>query len=147
MSILIKRLPEKKWEDITREDVDNAIVFDDSEETRARFCVPDAVTGQLGDFAIRLIPGTYANFDADKDSITTLFGGSYASAVYIPGCKEEETLSALREIAWNFVASTSDRAYACNKLEEEVALKYIGYTRVEWINRVGDLLMNMILGL
>lgn len=147
MSILIKRLPEKKWEDITVEDVNNAIVFDNSEETRARFCEPDAVTEQLGDFGTRFIPATYDSFDADKDAITTLFAGNYASAVYIPGVKEEETIDALREVAWDFVAGSSDRQYARNEWELEVALKYIGYTRGEWVHKVGELMMNMILGL
>lgn len=147
MSILIKRLPEKKWEDITVEDVNNSIVFDDSEETRERFCEEDVVIVHLGDFGIKYIRSTYDNFDADRDALTTLFAGNYAAAVYILGCKEEETVDALRKIAWNFVASTSDRVYACNEWEEEVALKYIGYTRKEWAIRVGDLIMNMILGL
>lgn len=147
MSILIERLPEKKWEDISIEDVNNAIKFDDSEIIRDRFCEEDAVGAQLGDFGIKYIPAAYDNYDGDRDAITTLFAGDYATAVCIPGCKEKETLDALRKVAWNFVARTSDRAYACNWEEEEVALKYIGYTRDAWLSRVCDLLIDMVLGL
>lgn len=153
MSILIKRLPEKKWEDITIEDVNNAIVFGNNHtDTDAFYDDDDTESAMLGRYIIRYIPSTYNNFDADRDALTTLFAGNYARAVCIPGLDEDstasqKTINALREIAWNFVAGTSDRAYACNRLEEEEALKSIGYTRGEWVTRVGDLLMNMILGL
>lgn len=147
MSILIKRLPEKKWEDITREDVNNAIDFDYSKETRDRFNEDDVKSGDLGCYWIKYIPGTYNDFDADKDSITTLFAGNYATAVYLPGLVEPYTLDALRMIAWDFVSGTSGRGYACDNNGLEEALDRISFTHSEWIERVGNLLMNMILGL
>lgn len=147
MSILIKRLPEKKWEDITKEDVDNAIEFDNSRETAERFNEEDIKSGDLGCYWLKYIPGTYGSFDADKDALTTLFAGNYASAVLLPGLNEPYTLEALRVIAWDFVAGTSGKGHPISKNELEDMLDRLSFTHSEWIERVGELLMNMILGL